>query len=203
MTIIKCTACNSLINKKPSEIRSTNFCNKKCMGVYKRKENKIIANYEYAEIALLTKGKVIKTKISLCDIEKISKIKWYAHFDTTINDYYFCGINRDTKKTERLHRYIMDCPPDLVVDHIDTYNHSDNRRENLRICTQLENMQNLKLRKNLSCHRYIYWNKDRQNWRFSIRVNGKVTTIASNKDMNNVIKIRDEFLKDTEKLKYG
>lgn len=45
------------------------------------------------------------------------------------------------KKKIRLHRYITDCPKDMVVDHIngDTL---DNRMENLRIVTQVENLKN-------------------------------------------------------------
>lgn len=40
-----------------------------------------------------------------------------------------------------LHRYIMNPPDDMTIDHI---NHDplDNRRENLRICTQAENNKN-------------------------------------------------------------
>lgn len=47
----------------------------------------------------------------------------------------------------RLHRFLMDAPKDMVVDHING-NTFDNRRSNLRICNQNENARNNKLGKN-------------------------------------------------------
>ncbi|KOS03136.1 HNH endonuclease [Paenibacillus polymyxa] len=41
-----------------------------------------------------------------------------------------------------MHRYLTDCPEGLVVDHING-NGLDNRRENLRVCSHLDNMQNI------------------------------------------------------------
>jgi len=40
-----------------------------------------------------------------------------------------------------LHRFIMNAPDNLMVDHIN-HNTLDNRRSNLRICTNQENRQN-------------------------------------------------------------
>lgn len=50
---------------------------------------------------------------------------------------YFCYNG----KKYRLHRYLLNAPKGLVVDHIngDT---KDNRIKNLRLCTQKENLQN-------------------------------------------------------------
>ncbi len=67
----------------------------------------------------------------------------------------FIGIRNSTpyatttinKRTYFLHRLIMNPPKGMVVDHIngDTL---DNRRENLRVCTQFENMSNRKTNTN-------------------------------------------------------
>ena len=42
-----------------------------------------------------------------------------------------------------MHRLIMSCPDDMFVDHIDG-NTLNNTRENLRICTHLQNHRNKK-----------------------------------------------------------
>jgi hypothetical protein len=40
-----------------------------------------------------------------------------------------------------MHRYVMDFPEALVVDHI-TWNRLDNRKAHLKSCTQAENARN-------------------------------------------------------------
>ena len=87
------------------------------------------------------KGKYANGRFILVDdedYEKISKSSW-SILDKN-NDYATATI--DSKKV-MLHRYLMDCPKGLCVDHInlDTL---DNRKENLRICTHSENNRNKK-----------------------------------------------------------
>ena len=102
-------------------------------------KNEIIEYEDYAEIILYDKNNEEKARtfIDLDDIDKVKDYKWCilnnsGYVSTTVN-----GTNI------RLHRFIMDCPDDLVVDHIN-HNRLDNRKSNLRICTQQQNNMNKK-----------------------------------------------------------
>lgn len=75
------------------------------------------------------------------DIEDYDKIKdyhWYINKDGYV-------VSRD----KRMHRIVMNCPDDMMVDHMhgkETRN--DNRKCNLRIATKSENAHNVDKRKN-------------------------------------------------------
>ena len=72
------------------------------------------------------------------DTEDLEKIKSY-YFSLHGNDGYFSAVIKG--KRVYLHRFIMNAPKGMVVDHI---NHlrEDNRKCNLRVCTQQENTRN-------------------------------------------------------------
>lgn len=100
-----------------------------------------------------------------------------AHYDKTIKNCYiewavYLGkINGKYKnKTIKLHRFITNCPKGLVVDHINR-NPADNRRCNLRICTQFENNKNRS--NNTSGITGVTWRSRSKKWRATIMKNGK------------------------------
>lgn len=82
----------------------------------------------------------------------------------------------DTQKV-RLHREIMQAPKGTFVDHRNN-NSLDNRRENLRLATRCQNMQNMKKRKNknekTSQFIGVYFDKSRCLWAYQLRANRKV-----------------------------
>jgi len=57
-------------------------------------------------------------------------------------DGYAQFYNKILKTFVSMHRYIMDFPEGLVVDHVH-WNRLDNRRDHLRICTKGENALNI------------------------------------------------------------
>lgn len=71
--------------------------------------------------------------------KQLDKLKINVEYNKSKNDYYAYVMIKG--KRIRLHRYIMNCPDGLVVDHIngDT---KDNRISNLRVVTQKENLKN-------------------------------------------------------------
>ena len=149
MTIVQCEFCKKYFNKFPKEIRKTkrNFCSKTCFDMFQKKNNNIVFLKDYAEILIDSpKYGLFKIKIDLDDVQKIKDYNWQIRKSSSFF-YVQAKVKNNIKTTMSLHRLIMDCPKELVVDHI---NHDtlDNRKCNLRICTTGENNQNLKINKN-------------------------------------------------------
>lgn len=81
------------------------------------------------------------------------------------NKYAYVVIQVD-KKPKLLHRLIMGEPELMVVDHING-NTLDNRRHNLRICTQAQNLANRKKNSNWKYSKYKGVGWHRQNSSFT------------------------------------
>jgi len=108
--------------------------------------------------------------ISACDAERVMAHKWYR-IGNVDNYYYFA--HKSNYRHIRLHRFIMNCPEGMQVDHIN-HNTLDNRRSNLRICTHTENIRNQKIsQKNKSGYKGVVWHKRQKKWSSMIRVNCK------------------------------
>ena len=111
-------------------------------------------------------GEIIQR--SLIDLEDIDFCK--KHIWNIARDRVTTVINGETKY---LHRLLTNCPDDMYVDHInrDTY---DNRKSNLRICTNQENNRNKGLYShNSSGCTGVVWDKARNKWKAQIVVNDK------------------------------
>lgn len=80
------------------------------------------------------RGKGKSVRVDDDDYKKYNHLVWH------LSDTGY-AVRRYNGETIRLHRLIMNCPEGMVVDHLngDTL---DNRKCNLRVCTQLENAKN-------------------------------------------------------------
>ena len=110
----------------------------------------------------LTQGKV--TIVDDEDYNYINLHKWCVSKDK--NTYYARRTNK-LGKTIPMHRIIMNPPGDKQIDHINHINHNglDNRKENLRICTNAQNIMNSKARfDNTSGVKGVYWYKIHRKW---------------------------------------
>ena len=94
--------------------------------------NEFIEYDDYAEMLLYDRNgePISKTKIDLEYIDVLKQYKWHM-----LGQYVSSIING----TEMLlHRFLMNPPDDMEVDHINR-DKLDNRRSNLRVCTHQEN----------------------------------------------------------------
>ena len=104
------------------------------------------------------------------DFDKASELKWLC------NNYGYAAST--TKPKVLLHRLIMNPPKDKQIDHIN-HNRIDNRKSNLRICTNMENHRNtLKHKTNTSGYKGVSWNKYSGKWEARIRVNKRKLSLG-------------------------
>ena len=147
--------------------------------------NEIVIKEDMIEIVLYNKSN-IEIGRALVDIKhhkEISKHKW----NIGGGEYVFTNING---KLLGLHRFIMNPPDGIVVDHIN-HNKLDNRECNLRICTHQQNSWNSKVNsKNTSGHKGVSWSSTNKQWQSYITVNGKPIRIGQFKDIDDAIAAR-------------
>lgn len=128
----------------------------------------VVRRFEQWRVIPLTKGKV--TIVDKKDFAFLSRFKWCDH-----DGYAFRATGpKEKQKFLRMHRVIMNAPEGKVVDHINGDGY-DNRRSNLRICTQQENTSNRKgWKKHLSSKfKGVTWLKREKAWLAQICKNYK------------------------------
>ena len=123
-----------------------------------------------------------KNKIAIVDDEDfdyLSKWKWcYTNKGYAFRSQKRSETGSKKRKGVYLHRQLMG-NPSQQVDHIngDTL---DNRKANLRLANHSENMRNRKLQKNnTSGFKGVWFNKKRQKFIATIKINGQSRTIKS------------------------
>lgn len=112
------------------------------------------------------KSKTMKTKTGvefIIDDDDLEKFSGYGFIATTHKGRYKIEIrklkSKDSDKKYLLHRAIMNCPKNMVVDHIDG-NWLNNSKKNLRICTVGQNNMNKKISvKNTTGYKGVVWYK--------------------------------------------
>lgn len=119
----------------------------------------------------LTKGYFAKVDDE--DYERVNKWKWYTHIVPAGNKRAVRnGRNKSNKRiTIIMTRVILNYSGNEVIDHING-DSLDNRKSNLRICSQSENVLNRSInKKNTSGYKGVTWNEDCKKWRTQISFN--------------------------------
>jgi len=124
----------------------------------------------------LTQGKV--AIVDDKDYAELSKYKWYAKRKGRI--WYVARYvgKRPHRKYMYMHRQILNPPPGLQCDHINS-NGLDNRRCNLRLCTNSQNSMNQRSRDGTSEFKGVHWHKRKKKWEAEIMHNEKHFHVGS------------------------
>lgn len=145
---------------------------------------------------LLTRGKYALVDDE--DYEWLNQWKWCAVVSCRGIWYAERGTHRNyTPRSIKMHRVIMGCShgDGKAIDHID-HNGLNNCRNNLRICTVSQNLQNSRPRKDgSSIYKGVSWLKRDRRWLSHIWMNGKQKYIGSFTDEIKAAKAYDEAAK--------
>lgn len=142
-----CPKCGHTIRERS---RLINALSKKYKGLVQPEEYKLIP---------LTQGKF--AKVDNEDFDRCSCINWF--FDCRYAKSNAVGY---------MHRFIMNAPDHLEVDHIIQENTLDNRRSNLRLATRPQNMANTRPRKGSSKYKGVSWDNFNSKWLVQIHHDG-------------------------------
>ncbi len=107
------------------------------------------------------------------DYDWLSKFNWHA---LKSSGTYYAARSPDKKKMHRLILGLTD--PKIPCDHID-HNGLNNQRNNIRVCTQSQNLCNKSARKNGSSkYLGVCWDKQYNKWKVGIRENKRLKFIG-------------------------
>lgn len=136
------------------------------------------------------------------DFERIKKLGWYVQKNQDYKDgrFYFNAevfIN-DKRTVTKLHRFIMGCQvgDKKQIDHING-NTLDNRKENLRFCTNSENMANKKLISKNNKSGYKGVSVAGKKWKATVYVNSKAYNLGYFVDPKEAAKEYDNMVRFT------
>jgi len=122
------------------------------------------------------------------DAPKYDALSWYI-----ADGYVIHTVGRFAPKL-RLHRYLMDTPDDMQVDHRDS-NKLNNQKSNLRVCTAADNLKN----KSRCCDNttgYIGISFKRDSWQAEITADGKYHYLGQYSSAIEAARARDEAAKE-------
>ena len=135
----------------------------------------------YNKVGEIT-GKIIIDKE---DFDKIRIYQWHIENSRPSIQYAQASI---PKGTIRLHKLII--PSDFQIDHIN-HNGLDNRKCNLRICTNAENNRNKRFERNpRSGYTGIRYNSKTGSYYVRIMVNKKEISLGAYKSIEEAIEVR-------------
>jgi len=158
------------------------MCDRRRLGIKNEAEG-------YGLIAL-TQGRFVIVDAE--DFDRLNQYQWYAC--KCKGTYYAARCERG--KTIRMHREIMRAPKGLLVDHID-HNGLNNRKSNLRLCTNAQNCYNQRANANgTSKYKGVSWYKCSRKWSARVRCDGKFYNLGDYEDEIKAAVVYDKMAKE-------
>ena len=130
-------------------------------------------------------GKRAAGRLAIVDDADYGKLNKYS-WSVMGKGYVRAGTSKNVNGKHvtisfNMSRVIMDPPKGMQVDHING-DKLDNRKCNLRVCTNAENCRNRSRYKgstNVSGYKGVYWHKVNRKWVVMIKVNQKIHYLGS------------------------
>jgi len=124
---------------------------------------------------------------------EFKSMKWCVRVCPNRRNLYYFQKRLANKKLIELHRWIMGFPEKgKYIDHINN-NNLDNRKENLRIVTNSDNLKNSKLRiDNKTGCKGVSFDKSRNKWSAQIKINYKKIDLGRFASFDEAVKARKE-----------
>lgn len=141
-------------------------------------------------------GEIIHCHVDSADLPKLLafNVSWYAAWNPKAKRFYVdCSRKvNGTWRTLSLHRFLMDEPEGLEIDHWNQES-LDNRRENLRIATKSQNMMNRSGARSDSKTGHRAISHAYGKFMLKVTINGKKTYIGLFKTIEDAIAVRKQF----------
>ena len=189
MVFCKCEYCGKEFNRNPAELKKAkkHYCSRSCKKEAQKQVNDVIIEKEFVKVLCRYKSQEMIVLLDFDDYSKCSELGYKIIINKKLKDTtYYAKINGIL-----LHRFIMNCPKNKIVDHIN-HNGLDNRKCNLRICTYEINNRN---RNTKSEHKGVYWNKKMNKWKAELEKNNKNYFGGYFENLKDAIKARKELEK--------
>jgi len=150
--------------------------------------------YRFRRIKL-TRGKYAIVDVE--DFERLNKYKWHCtHYGYAVRAEYERSGKGKRQVGVHMHKMVCPAPDGMVVDHVNR-NSLDNRKSNLRVATQRQNVWNRKFVRKGGKTRYdgIRWDKNREKWQVRLTIKGRRESFGYYADEVEAAKAYDEAAK--------
>jgi hypothetical protein len=128
--------------------------------------------------------------VDAADFEWLNQWNWHACWDPKTKSFY--ALRKELGNTISMARVILDCSESEMADHKNRKT-LDNRRENIRKATPYQNCANRWAdSKNSSGYRGVYWDKQTEQWKTSIRHRGKFIHLGYFHLLEDAVNARNE-----------